>query len=851
MLSIRKSPATDLAGPLMWTRTGTVWATWRLDPLAYNRPIEDKVVVSNLHRALVRVLSGEGLLHSMIVPTDAAGLVNSMMEGIDLAHTPGWAAECEATLDVLDELPLGQRYYWLSLPLSNLGGARWSAPAQAAVNNTMELAGLGRPRPQRAEIQARLAQVAALQEVLPGPFRPTPVSVAEQVWIHSHAQHRGMAELPLPGPGDQEILNTAASMSEPLMDPGARTDDKPPTRTDLLGQRVLKVLDPAGADIHQLPPSYQCMLAMAEPPAGGLAFPGSELFQQLDSCGLDVDWAIRLRINSRRDVLARNRSTARRLNEQYDQRSAEVSSGLHDLDHAAKVLAEYDQAMAADTSEVEVDHTVILSVATCAQDAEEPDHQVRIRALQQAQNLQKWIYDNAGGIKFERLPGTDEPLWWSMLPGPANKKLMAHWAQYTTSADFSRLVPVITNQLGSGSGVLMALDTAPARPRPVLNDLNGLPDLDVSGSFLAAGEMGAGKSFFQKTQASHLVDQGGQFFVIDKSEQGEWVPMARAIGTHQIVDPLEPTVSMDPLRLIGGTDGCDLARSTLTVLLNLDTQGSAGRTLARVLSLRYLQEHGLGSLAEVAEHLSNGDCLLEGAAELADLLVTWLETPIARVLFDDTLPPADLTVQATVWRTHGMEQPTAEQLSQAHLYRQLPLATIFGRAYYRLLCGLARALCFADPTRTAAFIVDEAYDATQSPENVADMQHFLRRGRRGRALLWIGTHDPHDTNDEVLAGLIPTRLIFRHRDEVLAARGLRYLGITEKDPKFDTYLKDLTTNTSPLMPGGGGVPPERRGEAYMRDAMGNFGKVTILGPAQRSRRAAVNSTPPKRATQAA
>lgn len=850
MLNSRKTPATDLAGPLTWTRGGTVWCTWRLTPLAYNRPVKDKIVAANLHRSLVRVLSGEGLLHSMIVPKDGASLVDSMMTGIDLSQTPGWAAECEATLDVLEQLPLGERFHWLSLPLSNLGQARWSAPTRAAVANAFETAGLGRPRPAQEEIRSRMGQVAALQEILPAPFRAAPVSVAEQVWIHTHAQHRGMAELPLPGISDQELLSTAAAMTEPIMDPGARTDERPPSRADLMGQRVLKVIDPSGADIHGLPPSYQCMLAMAEPPAGGLAFPGSELFAQLDACGLDVDWAVRLRVNSRRDVLARNRTAARRINDQYDQRSGEISSGQHDLDNATKALAEYDQAMAADTSEVEVQHTVILSVATCAQTDHEPDHQVRNRALQHATDLQKWIYDFAGGIKFERLPGADEPLWWSMLPGPANQRFMEHWAQYTTSDMFARLVPVITNTLGSGSGQLWALDKSSSRPRPVLNDINGLPDLDVSGSFLCSGEMGSGKSFFQKTRASHLVDQGGRFYVIDKSEQGEWVAMASAIGTHQIVDPLEPTVTMDPLRLIGGTEGCDLARSTLTVLLNLDTQGTAGRTLARVLSLRYLEEHDLHSLPQVADHLTSPECALEGAVELSDLLVTWLETPIAAVLFDPDLPPADLSVQATVWRTHGMELPTAEQLSQAHLYRQLPLTTIFGRAYYRLLCGLARSLCFADPTTTTAFIVDEAYDATQSPENVADMQHFLRRGRRARALLWIGSHDPEDTRDEVLAGLIPTRLAFRQRDPVLAARALRYLGIQDTDPQHAGRLEELMTDTSPLL-GVDGVPADRRGECFMRDAMGNFGKVSILGPAQPNRRAAVISTPPKRKNQVA
>ncbi len=40
-----------------------------------------------------------------------------MLEGVDLEDCPEWVAECEATLDSLDEIGPGQRVYWLSVPL--------------------------------------------------------------------------------------------------------------------------------------------------------------------------------------------------------------------------------------------------------------------------------------------------------------------------------------------------------------------------------------------------------------------------------------------------------------------------------------------------------------------------------------------------------------------------------------------------------------------------------------------------------------------------------------------------------------------------------------------------------------
>ncbi len=77
----------------------------------------------------------------------------------------------------------------------------------------------------------------------------------------------------------------------------------------------------------------------------------------------------------------------------------------------------------------------------------------------------------------------------------------------------------------------------------------------------------------------------------------------------------------------------------------------------------------------------------------------------------------------------------------------------------------------------------------------------------------------------------------------MAARALQWAGRAPSDPTFAVELKRIQEDTSPLI--GDQVPPERRGECFVRDAFGNFGWAQVLPPSDPARRAAVFSTPPK------
>ncbi len=141
----------------------------------------------------------------------------------------------------------------------------------------------------------------------------------------------------------------------------------------------------------------------------------------------------------------------------------------------------------------------------------------------------------------------------------------------------------------------------------------------------------------------------------------------------------------------------------------------------------------------------------------------------------------------------------------------------------------------------AVFIVDEAHHVTSSPEGEHEIQEFVRDGRKHQAAVVLGSHDPEeDFGSPTLRGLVPTRILMRHRDKTLARRGLAWLDL---DPNDDDLLSLFTEETSPVGPGG--VDEHRRGEAFLRDSSGNVGRLKVLAPAVVSRNKAVRTSPPE------
>lgn len=839
-----RNPSQALAGNLQWTRSGTVWAHFLLAGIPYGlRGVKDKESVRQLHQGLFRALPGESLLLGVRCALDPAVIVDAMLEGVDdLAAHPDWVAECEATLGSLDQIGPGRRIFWLAVPLGSSSPMdRFRLPARAALTGLQDQLGLPRtPIPSR-EVDRYLALSGRVAEMIPAVFRPRPATVAQMVWLHEHTMRRGLFEdVNLPGSADglsSELLLPRAGvlMNAPLLDEGGQSDVTSSIgRLNPVGRRYVKVTDANDPDAETS--SYQSMMVVSSVPEGGMLFPGSEVIGRIDESGVDVDWALRLTVRSGDEVAAANRRALRNLNEQYNQRDGEASHGINMLDRVGADLAELVAILEDDKLEVEVQATLIFAVA-----APEPD-----LARAQAKGLAGWL--SQVGYKLALPLGYQEELWWAMQPGVSATQVVREFAQITTSKGLSAMIPLASTHLGDGAGSLLGLNIAhgpllaenvPCGPTSaVLHDLEGASDRNVSGSLAVAGELGSGKTATLMALSNDVVDRGGQLVIVDRTAKGEWAGWAQGLTSVVVVDAGEPAWSMDPLRVFGPTAGGRILQSFLTPLLNVSPRSEGGVLLADVLDKRYLEQHQIGSAGELVTHLEGGSCALSGAREMGRLVNVFARRDLGRVIFDEAILPLRLDTRAIVIRTHGMELPSREELELAHLFEQLSIEKLFGRAYHALTAALARHVCFADTSVLAGFVVSEAHAMTISSESERELVDLIRDGRKHRAVVMLDSHDPEaDFGSPTLRGLIPTRILMRHRDQTLAKRGLAWLDL---DPNDDDLVEMVRHDTSPLTQGGE-TPPWRRGEATMRDMSGNVGRVKVLLPARPERAAAITA----------
>lgn len=834
-----RSPTRTMAANLRWTRSGVVWADFLLSGAAYGyRPHKEKRVVRDMHTGLFRALPGESLLLGVRAGLNPAAVVERMIEGIDLDQCPDWAEECAATLDTLDAIRPGQRIYWLSVPLSDGRGTTSVIGSwRAAVDEVRDTLALPRAGVPAKEIARRVEQSRKIAQAIPWIFRPRPATAAQMIWLDLHTQQRGLStdleppelscDVDLVRPPSAVPL-AGSSMLEPCLDEGGQTDL---SRSELKAwmpweRRYLKVFQPDVPGDGAA--SYQAMLVLAGLPSEGMDFPGSEFLGRIDEAGYEVDWALRLTTRSGEQAAAQNRRALTKLNDQYGQREGEMSHAMNTLDRVAESQADFAAVLESDKLEVEVQATVVFAVAGTSPES----------ALEQADGLAKYLH--SASYRTAQPLGQQDDLWWAFVPGAPTNRAVREFAQITTSRSLAAAVPLASTDLGDAKGILMALNISGGPPGAVLHDPAGAALRDISGSLAVCGELGAGKSFFLKMLLGGVVDRGGRILCIDRTKMGEYANWAASITDAIVVDIADPTVSLDPLRLFGPATGSRIAQSFLTPLTKIKPMSALGLLLADVLEPAYLSEHGIVGLGGLLEHLKT-DCTLTGAADLASAMNSYARRDFGRVIFDDSLPvvPADAT--AVIVRTHTLELPRPNELAQAHLFDEMRLEKTFGRAMYAHIAALARQMSFQDPTRLGVFGVDEAHHITNSAEGEYEIAEFVRDGRKHNGAVFLGSHDPAaDFGSDTLQGLIPTRILMRHRDKKLAKRGLEWLGL---DPEDDSLVTMLTEDTSPVS--AQGVAEHRRGEAFLRDSSGNIGRIKVLAPSMPERNAAVRTTPPE------
>ncbi|MBL0887338.1 ATP-binding protein [Myceligenerans indicum] len=826
-----------LTDGLMWTRSGIVWAVWRVSPIPYAyQPDDKKHAARRHHTALYRALRGESLHLGLVAATDPVSVVEAMVEGVDVAEHEAWAAECNATLDFLEHIEIGRRVHWIAAPLPNPGAKAVLEPLQASWAALKDQLMLPRAVPSKHAIGERAAQAEMLRKEMPSAFDPRPASVAEMAWLFGHAMQRGLGldmDVPVHGSLDAELhLTGAAVLPAALIDPAGQTDaTRRLTPMQILKRPYVKVIDPEYPDRA----SYQSTLVVSDTPSGGIVYPGCEWIGRVDESSVPCDWAIRMTVRSREEVTGRNRRAVRTLNDQFDQRSEEERAGSS-LDGTARALGEYQAVMDADELEVEVDATTMFTVSGPSAE----------QVLDDARDLTKYFASMQ--FKLRNDPTVQPALFDATLPGIPTPRAVREYSQITTARSFAAAVPFATTDLGDTSGSLFALEISngASRPNPVFVNLGGASDkLDVALAMGFVGELGSGKSVALKSVALDNIDRGATLIAVDHTDMGEWGTAVSEVAGSQVVEIAEDaTLSMDPLRCLPPATAPRVTRSFLTVLLSVQTKSEQNVLLSKVLQPSYMGRYGITSLGSLARHLES-ECELAGAHTLADEMRIFSELDFGRAVFDDTLPAIDLDAPAIVMHTNRLQLPSRSDMEHSHLFAELKAEKVFGRAVFALIAALARHRCFKDRTRLDIFAADEAHKTMSSPEAAEEIGMFIRDGRKHKAALLLGSHDAEeDFGNEVVRGLIPFRVLLRHRDENLARRGLRWLHGQQSDAQVDPQLiKLITEGTAPVMDGAVGVPEERRGECLVRDFQSRYGRAKVLAPLVVSRAETVKTTP--------
>jgi hypothetical protein len=826
---------------LMWTRSGVVWATWRLQAVPYGYGTPDmKRLVRAHHQALFQGLRGEALLMGLCAELDPVAIVEKMLIDVPINECPEWAEEVTLTLDALERIPLGTRAFWLSVPLAAGSWKNRAASAYRAADTQLrDVLAMPRQMPGEKEIAAAMRAAQDIEEIIPAAFKPSRATAAEQVWIALHSQMRGLSvDAATPVSSSQTSAGSFSAESDlvgfqmpsmipnPWLDEGGQSDVSRNQQINPFKRKYLKVHSPSHDEA-----SYQVMQALVAGPKSGWQVPGVEWISRIESFNIDADWAVRLTVSDSDTVKRRNKRAEESIKEQFGQQAgtSELTGGNAELGEIAETLAAYAASLNRSDKEVEVQATTIFAVG-----AETPEL---------AKDKARFITDDYKRSEFllEAPLGGQEELWWAMQPGTPSTRLVRELSQITTGREFASSVPMVLTELGDDKGAVFGENITAGRHTPILIDLQGNIQADSSGSFGCVAELGAGKSVLMKEIAGTVVDRGGRIVVIDRTESKEYALFAQSLAKEKttIVDLMMPEYSLDPLRIFGPRVGARMVQSLFAVLLGIKPRSPQGVALSKFLGPDYVAEHDITSLGRLLQHLK-GLPASEALEDLVGLMNLIAEKDFGDVLFKDELPALALSSDAIVFLTHGLALPDRSQLESKHLFDEMSMEMIFGRAMYTLLTAIAREVCFMDPSQLALFLVDEAHHVTASDEGERELRIFFRDGRKHGAAAGVASHDPADFGNEITRGLIKLRFVLRQTDKTLARRALEWLGLESSDE----MVEEVTKNLSPIG-ANGEVDEDRRGEGIMLDARGRIGKFRKTLSARPARRKAVLSTPSK------
>lgn len=582
-----------------------------------------------------------------------------------------------------------------------------------------------------------------------------------------------------------------------------------------------------GAELPDGPISYQAMAAV-----GKYATVPDQSINTLTSTvdmalGLDADFTIRIHPADNLADNSKLNETLKTLDREDASNSASIFDTEQYVNEASELLA-FSRSRDAEKASRPMKITCLFAFASARLDVLTD----RIRDVEK-------IFAEDGYQLFRPVGGQAE-LWAAMMPCYPSSSAVTSLAGATTTSQFAAYAPLRRIAVGDGTGFPLGASIENTLGTEVNIDLVN-PTARGNASIAISGAQGRGKSYTMKRICGHLTDIGALTVILDG--QGEWGTWATRLPSHQIVDLANPTMSIDPLKLIdvesdtGLRQACRMLQALLLPMCNVSPDSEAGAALSRFLTPDYIRGRTMiRSTRALLEHIVGNPG--ENFA-LRSAIPT-----LKRMLADETmgafvdpridgrvknLPPLEVSARTIVFVTKGLSLPRAgkpeEKMTLGERYTLMANSAV----------AMVTAWIFDQHRDTSAFVMDEASfyedldvltDLIKTPD---------RTGRKFGTFVLVGSQ----TGAELSAPqykLVRRRICMGQDTLDNAREALEWAGFTNASGRVsDRLVHELVTDTSPLDPSNHNLPAAgRAGECFFNDGT-RRGKIKIYPELRKDR----------------
>ena len=480
----------------------------------------------------------------------------------------------------------------------------------------------------------------------------------------------------------------------------------------------------------------------------------------------------------------RNDRAKENIDDQFEQRQ-DVRNGDAELRATRRQLAEYERLLTTSADERPLDAAFLIAVG--APDEHTLDYSIKRLREELA---------SCGPIGVRYYRGAQSRLWAAFNPGAANHKTGVDQFSYaTTTAKWSRFVPIVSSAVGNATGILLGFNQSNALNSAVLIDLPGAARRNHNPCLVCGGAPGYGKSYAAKRIARGEIQRGAQAFIIDP-DIAEWADALADVPNKAVIDMAGNRFGCDPLRTFPDRVAGSYWLDYMMPMMRLDTRSTAVARLRTLLTAQARRHLGITSTAALMDYIASLQAPAHGpdtrpqrvaalAAELQPVLVSlqsWATYDFTQAIFNDTLPVPDLnSLDVSIWLTGSLDLPTAAEMNTPHLYDSLSDRKRASVAIYGMLVRLARTTFFANTHRFGLIVLEEAGALLNSRAGADDAHLISRRARKHYTGLVIITQDP--VGDLTLMGdkFITQQLIMPFEEDQIARQVAGRAGIRVDD----------------------------------------------------------------------